>query len=71
MNYKEFKVRSCTSKKTYKTISELRNAGKRMDEFYGGRIPVHGYWCKICKHYHLTTKEMTPDQMRRNNDLVF
>lgn len=62
---------SCKRKKAYDNLSKLRKAGKKMEKFYGGCIDVHGYFCHICGKFHITTRKVTSDELKRSNDLVF
>lgn len=64
-------VGSCLRKVAYHSLGALKKGAERLSERYGGRIPVHGYFCMHCGQYHLTTKDYTEEQKRRTNNLIF
>ena len=63
--------RTCGRKKSYASTAELRRAAERMREFYGGFVDVHGYVCRFCGKFHLTTRSVTERQLRESDELVF
>lgn len=62
---------SCERKKQYITTAKLRKAADKMNKFYGGRIEIHGYFCHRCGKFHITTRHVTDEELRKSNDLVF
>jgi len=58
-------------KVAYPSVQKLREGAKRLSDYYGGMVAVHGYFCFKCNHFHLTTKDYTESEKRMTDNLVF
>jgi len=46
----------CTSKKQYDSELKAWDCAKKLREWGGVPYPLYTYYCKFCKHFHLTKR---------------
>lgn len=52
--------RMCLKKRKYKSEEVAKQIAKQCDEKYG--VTHRVYYCPLCGHYHLTTKDLKGKQ---------